>query len=207
MEISGWPTQGWHICSGRLRCWKSCFFSTSRWWEFLWGWASLPWSPPPCCSWLPRVSSVVSANPVRARRKIMTHQPPKLSSFLSTRHTCLGYNVRAHSDKAPLSDLASFLLAKLWKCLCPHFELACPPSAPEKNMCSCGQSPGCCGTGQHLWNMLESFLAAGEEQIQMHFIVQRVCLDGTSSSQMDEGWLVTCSVVEKLESCVGLGPM
>lgn len=76
-----------------------------RWSGFSWGWASSPWWLHPCCFWLPRASSAVSASPAGARRKSTTHPQPK---DLSLCPCAAGvWVIQDCSDKTPLNELTS----------------------------------------------------------------------------------------------------
>lgn len=127
-----------------------------RWSGFSWGWASSPWWLRPCCFWLPRASSVVSASPAGARRKSTTHPQPK---DLSSCPCAAGvWVIQDCSDKAPLNELTSSSLpnfgsasvSRLWTHL-PTFgirkgqALMCVFLCKENPDCVCGVSWGALG--------------------------------------------------------------
>lgn len=95
----------WSIYIERLKCWNRRFFYISRWSGSSWGWASSPWWLHPCCFWLPRASSVVSASPAGARRKSTTH--PQLKDLSLCPCATGVWVIQDCSDKAPLNELTS----------------------------------------------------------------------------------------------------
>lgn len=109
-------------------------------------------------------------------------------------HRCLGYT-RQHSDKAPLSELASPSLpdfgsasvSRLWTCL-PTFGIQKGQALVRMFLCKenrVQQSRPC------LWSVLESFGVDGEELTHHHAIVWRIPLDCSTSSHIQGAWMNT----------------
>ena len=152
------------------------FFYISRWLGFSWGWASSPWWLRPCCFWLPRASSAVSASPAGARRKSMTRpQPKELSSCPCAAGVWV---IQDCSAKTPLNELTfsslpnfgSASVSRLWTCL-PTFGI----HKGQALLCVflCKESPG--STVQTVSVECVEKLWVDEEKLTHHrVIIQRL---------------------------------